>query len=167
MFILLSFPNMLRIPTHIELVEFHLNDVSMSRVMKMRSKVFPGMHLAQCLPPVGEINLFGYGKFYRVMSLSAWLSCKDIHKMLKWSSGTLIWISCSRVAMITPLRYLKRIFIFLEKKFPLLMPPVERLLFLCLLFSIKEIMQLMVLFSLDIWLLWFDNKHQTVPGMGG
>lgn len=77
-----------------------------SRVMKMRLKVFPGMHLAHCLPPVGETNLFGYGKFYQLMSSSVWLSCKDIHKMLKWSSGILIWTFCSHVAMITPLRYL-------------------------------------------------------------
>lgn len=53
----------------------------MVRDMKMKSRVYLGMHLELCLQLVVEISLFGYGKCSQAMSLSVFQCCKDIPRM--------------------------------------------------------------------------------------
>lgn len=86
------------------------------RVMKMKSKVFLGIHLGLCLPHAVETNLFGFGKCSPGMSMSSFQCCKGILRMLKWFNGIRPWIYCSLAAMIIPLRckyiFLCIIFVF-------------------------------------------------------
>ncbi|CAI9760836.1 unnamed protein product [Fraxinus pennsylvanica] len=62
------------------------------------------MHLAHFMQLVDETNQCGYGKYYGIMNLTSFQCCKDILKMLKWSSGIPLWIFCSLVVMTTLLR---------------------------------------------------------------